>query len=283
MNEKKKIGIVGFGNLGKFLAQKILFRKDHELSFIWNRSFVDLTEYGLDSKLLLQSLDEVYNKDVDLIVEVSHPEITKLFGKSFLQHSHYMIGSPSALADAELFQSLSESCELYGHNVYVPCGAMWGSTDVRKMAETGTLGEMRVTMTFHPDSIKTDDVTIRSKLSESKESRNAIKLFDGAVRQLCKLAPNNVNTMAVAAISATNLGFDNVQGVLISDPQLANCHITEIEVWGKYVSLDADRFYCKTVRKNPAMPGHVTGSATFQSFYSSLLRTNEKDCGIHIC
>ena len=32
------------------------------------------------------------------------------------------------------------------------------------------------------------------------------------------LAPNNVNTMAAAAIAASNLGLDNVIGRLVSDP-----------------------------------------------------------------
>jgi len=39
----------------------------------------------------------------------------------------------------------------------------------------------------------------------------------GSVRQLCPMAPNNVNTMACAAIAAHNLGFDQVQGCLVAD------------------------------------------------------------------
>ena len=41
----------------------------------------------------------------------------------------------------------------------------------------------------------------------------------GPVRQLCAMAPNNVNTMAAASMAAHNLGFDSVQGCLISDPR----------------------------------------------------------------
>jgi hypothetical protein len=41
----------------------------------------------------------------------------------------------------------------------------------------------------------------------------------GPVRALCPLAPHNVNTMAAAAIAAHNLGFDKVQGQLVSDPR----------------------------------------------------------------
>jgi aspartate dehydrogenase len=36
-------------------------------------------------------------------------------------------------------------------------------------------------------------------------------LFEGSVRDLCPLAPNNVNTMASAALAGFNLGFDKVK------------------------------------------------------------------------
>ena len=39
------------------------------------------------------------------------------------------------------------------------------------------------------------------------------------MRDLCPLAPNNVNTMAVAAIAGHNLGFGGVQGCLVADPR----------------------------------------------------------------
>lgn len=44
-------------------------------------------------------------------------------------------------------------------------------------------------------------------------------IITGPVRDICALAPHNTNTMAVAAIAASNLGFDNVIGCLISDPR----------------------------------------------------------------
>ncbi len=50
----------------------------------------------------------------------------------------------------------------------------------------------------------------------------------GPVRDLCPLAPNNVNTMAAAAIAAHNLGFDKVTGCLISDPRYVSKQILKI-------------------------------------------------------
>ena len=46
-----------------------------------------------------------------------------------------------------------------------------------------------------------------------------VTLYEGPVRPLCSLAPNNVNTMAAAAMAAHNLGLDRVVGRLVADPE----------------------------------------------------------------
>lgn len=40
-------------------------------------------------------------------------------------------------------------------------------------------------------------------------------LFEGPVKDLCPLAPNNVNTMAAAALAAHNLGFNQTKAKLV--------------------------------------------------------------------
>ena len=53
---------------------------------------------------------------------------------------------------------------------------------------------------------------------------NASRNTPGSVRDLCPLAPHNVNTMAVGAIAAHNLGFDGTVGRLVADPQYVCAH-----------------------------------------------------------
>ena len=55
----------------------------------------------------------------------------------------------------------------------------------------------------------------------------------------------------------------------------------EVEVTGP--SKNGRDFTVETVRRNPADPGAVTGSATYASFYSSLLRARGKGKGLHLC
>lgn len=43
------------------------------------------------------------------------------------------------------------------------------------------------------------------------------------------------------------------------------------------------RFNVKTIRKNPADPGAVTGTATYASFLSSMKRAGGQGSGVHLC
>ena len=48
-------------------------------------------------------------------------------------------------------------------------------------------------------------------------------------------------------------------------------HVVEVECWGPGDMASGKAFHVKTVRKNPAKSGAVTGSATYASFFSSML------------
>lgn len=72
-------------------------------------------------------------------------------------------------------------------------------------------------MTKHPSCFKLEG-ELKAK-NDQVCGVSPVTLYDGSVRGLCPLAPNNVNTMAAAAMAAHNLGFDGVRGRLVSDPQ----------------------------------------------------------------
>lgn len=70
-----------------------------------------------------------------------------------------------------------------------------------------------IRMSKHPSCFRlTGDV-----LSDWTEVEGRRILFRGSVAELCPMAPNNVNTMAAAAVAAGTLGFAGVQGEIVSD------------------------------------------------------------------
>lgn len=275
----RRIGIVGFGKIGQYVYEQICesgAESGLAIAFVWNRTNDKLA--SVPAHLVLDDLNDFQSMGADLIIEVAHLSITIEFGHRFLEQSDFMIGSPTALADANLEGKLRLAANLHKHCVYVPSGAFWGADDIAKMADQGSLQGLRVTMSKHPSSFK---------LNGSLEEKNKLvgdeptTLYEGPVRQLCPFAPANVNTMACACIAAHNLGFDRVIGRLIADKSLTS-HIVDIELTGP-TNEQGDSFTVRTVRDNPAAVGAVTGSATFASFYQSLRRANGKPAGVHLC
>ncbi len=150
---------------------------------------------------------------------------------------------------------------------------------------------------------------VQDKLKEVPATGEFV-LYEGPVRRLCPLAPNNVNTMACAAIAGHTLGFDGVVARLVADrayvaygfewkQPMSTCihpasnvhrlsaHVIEIDVRGKTPSsgLESETFRVTTERINPAVTGEVTGSATYVSFYSSLVlaAATKGGDGVHMC
>ncbi|XP_061701890.1 aspartate dehydrogenase domain-containing protein [Syngnathoides biaculeatus] len=270
-----RIGIVGFGHLGQFLVERIT--KDGAsvglaLAFVWNRNPEKLKGLVADD-LALGNLSSFGDRQCDVIVEVCHPQVVKEFGVHFLSHSHLMVGSPSALADPDLNDKLRRAAQLNGRTLYVPSGAMWGGQDIQRLNDSGALQALFIRMSKHPSCFRlTGDV-----LSEWTEGEGRRVLFRGSVAELCPLAPNNVNTMAAAAVAAGKLGFNGVQGEIVSDTALSDYHVVEVHVTGP------GGFSVHTVRRNPARLGAVTGSATYNSFWNSLLVCKGHGGRVYLC
>ncbi|XP_069773584.1 aspartate dehydrogenase domain-containing protein isoform X2 [Narcine bancroftii] len=239
-----------------------------ELAFVWNRSREKM-DGKVRRELQLEFLSESMQRSADLIVEVAHPQIAQEYGEEILKHADFMVGSPTAFGEQGVDAKCREAARRYGHTLYVPSGALWGAEDIQKMADRGTLKALKVTMTKHPDSFK-----LEGSLQEQKESGSSQRtvLYEGPVRQLCPLAPNNVNTMAAAAMAGHNLGFDQVQGCLVADPSLLDWHVVDIEVDGPVDESSGHQFTVKSTRRNPSSWGAVTGAATYASFWSSVLK-----------
>ncbi|CAF1181598.1 unnamed protein product [Adineta steineri] len=290
-----RIGILGFGSLGQFIYshfenERKKSTSNFEVVFIWNRSKDIFTNYDkeLDQKLIVATVEEGLQRSPHLVIEVAHPIIVETYAEKILDVADLIIGSPTALARASVENLLRKKTQESGHVVYVGTGAFWGAEDIAKMNERNTLRSLSITMKKHPDSYKLNE-PLHSKLIEERkkhgDQKGEIIIYSGPVREICSLAPNNVNTMAVGAIIATNLGFDNVQGCLVADSSLDDRHIVEIELNGPETILGENKklgFHLKTTRTNPAQVGAVTGTATFLSFISSIKCAKGKTAGIHV-
>jgi len=272
--------------LGEYLVKSILhdskLKNKFSLCFVWNRTFDKIkNEKEIPNECKLENLDDFYKYKANLIVEVSHPNITEKYALDFLKFSDFFCGSPTVMANEEVEKKIRNASKKFG--VYIPSGALWGAQDINKMAENNTLLGLKITMKKHPKSLKLEG-DLKKKLNvyiEDNKLKDEFILFNGSVRELCPLAPNNVNTMACGALAGFNLGFDKVECSLVADKNL-NAHIIEIEITGPSDNNNED-FKVLTHRYNPALIGSITGNATYASFVSSLLRSYGFGPGFHFC
>ncbi|CAF3383326.1 unnamed protein product [Rotaria socialis] len=290
-----RIGLLGFGHLGQFLCahferERTKPTRDFDLVFIWNRSTTIFTKYGkdLNQELLVSTVQEGLQRLPDLVVEAAHPDVIRIYGEQILDVCDLFIGSPTALAFAPLEARLRKKSMESGQVIYVANGAFCGADDIVKMSERDLVRSLTITMRKHPDSFKLSE-PLRSKLIHERgkldNDEEEIVIYSGPVRELCRLAPHNVNPMAVGAIAAEHLGFDGVQGRLIADPSLIDRHVVEIELSGPETVIGDKKkttFHIKTVRTNPAEIGYITGTATLLSFVSSIKHAKGQTAGIHV-
>ncbi len=275
---KKHVGILGFGALGQYLADKILHDEKvadkFELAFIQNRSVDKIRESNLKLKphqILSENIDVDFvaylqaGNPVDLVIECSHPDVVREHGGLMLTHASLMITSLTALADDKLRQALEQVSKKSGHHIIIPTGAGWGFEDIRKMADRDMLEGLSISMKFNADALKlcgkAAEALTDYKASDDESDR---LLCRGSVRELAALAPNNVNTMCGLALAGHTIGFDGTQGILIASKS-SHAHEVEIDVRGR------DGYRVKSHRINPAQAGAVTGSMTFVSFLDSLM------------
>jgi aspartate dehydrogenase len=152
------------------------------------------------------------------------------------------VGSPTALADADVEARLRAAVARGPYGVYVPVGALWGARDLERLAASGGLTALTVTMKKAPHHFRLTPPLSTSLAAVDPATPGETVLYEGMrphrpptppsspapselthrlgpVRALCPLAPNNVNTMAAAALVAAGLGFDGVVARLVTDPR----------------------------------------------------------------
>lgn len=249
-----RVGIVGFGFVGAGLYRAISAGECRglELAFVWNRSREKLAKVPQDS--VIDDLGDFARMRPDIVIETSHPDITRAHGEAFLRKCDYMPLSVTALADDGLRDRLVATAAANGRHLVIPQGALVGTDAL--LAWRDMWRDVTITFRKHPNNI---DLSAVKRRAQDIVSETVI--FDGPVREIAPLFPRNVNTMVTCALAT--VGLDRCRGRMIADPALDHA-VAEVEAWGK------DGSYLTTVKRQP-MVG-VSGTEMFQSTLRSVLK-----------
>lgn len=254
-----RIGLIGFGYIGSYLYSELTAHPEWGLTvaFVSGKSALG----KVSAELHLPDLADAESKDLDLIVEAAHPQVTRDHGANFLRFADFMPLSLTALADAELEYRLRQAAEQNGTRLYIPHGAAVG---LDSLSECKDLWDaVTVTMRKPPRNL---DWT-KAQAWAGKQIDDATVLYDGPTRGVCPLFPRNVNTHAAVALAG--IGFDRTRSVLIADPSL-RVSVIELQAVGAGIELHV-------VRSNPLQG--VSGVLTARSILGSIQRvTGQRLC-----
>jgi aspartate dehydrogenase len=241
MSKEKKIGIIGYGYLGSSL-NALLADTHIDVVRIYNRSEEKLK--GLSETISTTQM-EVFMEaaaNLDLVIELAHPDVTKEWGEKILQLTDYMPCSVGALADEKLKKNLLLTGNKSGKRLLVPHGAAVGIDNIYEARENWE--EVTITFRKPPGAIE---------LEEEPEGEETI-LFEGPVREIAEKFPRNVNAMVACALAS--VGPDKAMARMIADRRLDNVLRGEFEFTGK----DGSRLLI--TKEEPAVgvssPGMVT-------------------------
>lgn len=310
-DKKIRVGIMGFGALGQYLYKNLRLLESTspiEIAYVWNRTPEKIAEveftlpsadgegsgtqtHRVPEHLIMKDMKAEMESDankklVDVILEVCHPQVLAENVELWLQHSRAIyVGSPTGFSNEQLLKKTLELAGSLKRQIFVPTGALWGASDIAKMGARKGISALHITMRKPAASTRLEQPLqkIVEDFEQAERDCNhdmekiaalpqSCVVFDGPIGDLCPLAPNNVNTMACAALaSGPEIGFSKGRGTLVVERN-SDKHIIEIDVVGKPQPGFTEPLRIHTERVNPCAVGAVTGMATYVSFYSSLLQ-----------
>lgn len=258
MTEPYTLGLLGFGRIGRALADYVAADPAFELDYVLVRS----PKPELEGAVQLTDPAALADRPVDLCVEAATHEVLADLGESVLEASDLLVLSGSAFAESGVQSRVEAAAEASGRAVYLPHAALLGLdglVDARNELES-----VEIEATKAPDHL---DFSYTDAVSPADVSGRTV-LYEGPVRGLCRLFPRNFNSHAAVALAG--LGLDETTSTLVADPAATTAdHV---------IRATGDGFDLEITRRSD-IEG-VTGDYTLVSCWGSIRRVLGADGGL---
>jgi len=230
--QKLKIGIVGCGAIGSYIAKSC--QKDLSdritLSGICDsdNSKAATLSKKLKNKVDIYTINEIV-KISDLIIEAASKDVASAVAKKALESgkSVMVMSIGGLLGKEDLFKLAREK----NAKIYLPSGAICG-LDALKAASIAGIKKVTLTTKKSPKSLEGAPYLLEKKIDLTKIDKETT-IFEGSASEAVKGFPKNINVAAL--LSLAGIGAKKTKVKIIASPSI-NCNIHEILVNGNFGS-----------------------------------------------
>ncbi|MFP3510129.1 aspartate dehydrogenase [Peribacillus sp. SIMBA_075] len=259
-----RLGLIGCGNIGKFLLQAInndgLLPGGKIVSIYARREEIAAQLAEEFRTRPFNDVDELLKSDVDLVIEAATIEAAEEYAFKVLKSGkNLLLSSIGVMANAAFEEQSNLICKNNNVNIFLPSGAI-GGLDVLKSAKAvNGLESVCITTRKPPNALPA---------GSSMEEETV--LFDGSAAEAIKQFPRNINVAIVLALAG--LGSEKTKVKIIADPSvLKNIHL--IEASGSFGKL-------KLEVENDPMPNNPKTSYLAALSVLATLQNKEKSVQI---
>lgn len=214
------IGIIGTGNISRFLLEEIegenkTLNEQITISAVFGRNKEKGNElsklYHVD---FYNDMDQFLQCPTDLIVEAATVEVAQEHSERALKSGKDLIlSSVGAMGDAEFYQRIEQVAKQEARQVYIPSGAIGGIDVIKATNVLGKLKSVSLTTKKPPHSLGLDANIEREKV-----------MFEGTAGEAIQKFPKNINVSIV--LSLAGVGTEKTKVKIVADPTIdKNTHV----------------------------------------------------------
>lgn len=223
-----KIGLIGCGNIGKFLLEAINTQKVIPHSRIeWIHDTREKSKAKLEAlayefgTAFTSSKEEFLKTDIQLVIECTEPEVAKSYAMAVVNAGkNLLMVSVGALVEETYFTQLVDVCREKGVKLIIPSGAIGGLDVLASASMLSTPEIIRLTTRKPPEALSLQPETNEPKV-----------VFSGTAAEAIAHYPKNMNV--AITLSLAGVGVENTLVELIADPTITR-NIHEILIRGEF-------------------------------------------------
>jgi len=222
---KIKVGIVGCGTIGTYLARFVSgeLKNEIELAALYDaqpaRSRALSRRVCASERLAVDNLGKLIARS-ELVIEAASAQAALSIAKSVLKAGRdVMIMSTGGILGG--LKEIASLARRRAAKVYIPSGAIAG-IDAVKAASIGRIKEVVLTTTKNPRSFAGSLYFKKKRMTPQSITKDTV-LFSGCARKAVKLFPQNINVAAVLGLAG--IGDKKTRVKIIASPGTsANSH-----------------------------------------------------------